>query len=242
MINIAICDDEENIRIYLSSLVKKQNTECEIAEYASVSEYLLAEREHDILFLDIEMQNSLNDMDQNGMWLAKELRSRDKEKQPIIIFVTGYQEYVFDAFDVGAFQYLLKPVNEQKFSEVFYRAVKQIATEKAQQNRNLVIQYNHSKKVIPYKQVYYIESQNHKVIIHAKEGIFECYAKMEDLEMELSGQFYRIHRGYIINLAHVEEYGKMEVMLFNGDKVPISKYKYDDFKRAYLDHISEEGL
>ena len=57
MINIAICDDEPNIRAYLSSLVKKQNAECEITEYASADEYLSSGKEHDLLFLDIEMQD-----------------------------------------------------------------------------------------------------------------------------------------------------------------------------------------
>ena len=52
-IKIAICDDEKNIRVYLSSLVRKQGAECEIAEYASADEYLLDQTEYDLLFLDI---------------------------------------------------------------------------------------------------------------------------------------------------------------------------------------------
>ena len=250
MINIAICDDELNIRAYLSSLVKKQNTECEITEYASADEYLSADKDHDLLFLDIEMQDSTSgkgDTDKNGMWLAREIRSRDKGKQPIIIFVTGYKEYVFDAFDVDAFQFLLKPIDTQKFTDIFHRAVKHILAEQEPQRdmsrkRNLVIQYNNASKAIPFSHIYYVESRNHKAVIHAKEGEFEYYAKMEDLAMELSGQFYRIHRGYLINLAYVDEYNKQEVMLINGDKLLISKYKYDDFVRAYLDYMTEDSL
>ena len=56
MIRIAICDDEKNIRTYLSSLVRKQNIECEITEYASTDEHLSDQKEHDLLFLDIEMK------------------------------------------------------------------------------------------------------------------------------------------------------------------------------------------
>ena len=245
MINIAICDDEPNIRAYLSSLVKKQNIECEITEYESSEEYLSADRGHDLLFLDIEMQNSTSgkgDTDKNGMWLAREIRSRDRGKQPVIVFVTGYQKYVFDAFDVDAFQYLLKPIDTQKFADVFHRAAKKILAEQEKQKRNLVIQYNNTNKAIPFNHIYYVESRNHKAVIHSKEGEFEYYAKMEDLEMELSGQFYRIHRGYLINLSYVDEYNKLEVTLMNGDKLLISKYKYDDFVRAYLDYIAEDSL
>ena len=245
MINIAICDDEPNIRAYLSSLVKKQNMECEIAEYASADEYLSADRAHDLLFLDIGMQDSPSDKgdtDKNGMWLAREIRSNDKGKQPIIIFVTGYKEYVFDAFDVDAFQYLLKPIETQKFADVFHRAAKRILAEQEQQKKNLVIQYNNANKAIPLSHIYYVESRNHKAVIHAQEGEFEYYARMEDLEMELSGQFYRIHRGYLINLSYVDEYNKLEVTLMNGDKLLISKYKYDNFVRAYLDYVAEDSL
>ncbi len=245
MINIAICDDEPNIRSYLSSLVKKQNMECEITEYASADEYLSADKVHDLLFLDIEMQDSPSGKGgagKNGMWLAREIRSRDSGKQAIIIFVTGYKEYVFDAFDVDAFQYLLKPIDTQKFAEVFHRAAKQILAVQEQQKRNLVIQYNNTNKVIPLSHIYYVESRNHKAVIHSKEGKFEYYAKMEDLETKLSGQFYRIHRGYLINLSYVDEYSKLEVTLMNGDKLLMSKYKYDNFVRAYLDYMAEESL
>lgn len=69
MIRIAICDDEKNIRTYLSSLVRKQNIECEITEYASTDEYLSDQKEHDLLFLDIEMKSVASGMD--GMSMAK---------------------------------------------------------------------------------------------------------------------------------------------------------------------------
>ena len=245
MINIAICDDEPNIRAYLSSLVKKQNKECKITEYVSADEYLSADKVHDLLFLDIEMQDNMSGKDdtgKNGMWLARKIRGRDKGKQPIIIFVTGYKEYVFDAFDVDAFQYLLKPIDTQKFTDVFCRAAKHILAEEEQQKRNLVIRYNNTNKAISFNHIYYVESRNHKAVIHSKEGEYEYYARMEDLEMELSGQFYRIHRGYLINLSYVDEYNKQEVTLMNGNKLLISKYKYDDFVRAYLDYIAEETL
>lgn len=231
MIKIAICDDEKNIRDYLSNLIRKQNMECEITEYASASEYVLTDRKDDLLFLDIEMKSASPSMD--GMELAREIRSRDMIKQPIIIFVTGYETYVYDSFDVNAFQYLLKPVNEQKFSEVFQRAVKQVLLEQEQAKRNLVLQHQNINKVIPLMSIYFIESQNHKVVIHTKNEELEFYAKLEDLEMELQGQFYRIHRGYLINLAYVDEYSKAEVTLVNGAKLLISKYKYNDFVKAY---------
>lgn len=232
MIRIAICDDEKNIRTYLSSLVRKQNIECEITEYASTDEYLSSQKEHDLLFLDIGMESAAS-----GMSMAKQIRAMELTKQPIIIFVTGYEKYVYDAFDVGAFQYLLKPIDEQKFAQVFRRAAEQIISEAEQKKKTLVIQYANASKAIPLDYIYYLESQSHKVVIHMKEKELEYYARIGDLEEELQGQFFRIHKGYLVNLACVDEYNKTEVTLVNGDKLLISKYKYPDFVKAYLRYM-----
>ncbi len=231
MIRIAICDDEKNIRAYLRTLVRKQDSESEITEYASADEYLSGGMEHDLLFLDIEMKGATSGMD--GMSMAKQLRGMELDRQPVIIFVTGYEKYVYDAFDVDAFQYLLKPINEQKFAEVFTRAAGQILSEAEQKKKTLVIQCGSESRVIPLDSIYYLESRNHKVLLYLKEGELEYYAKIGDLEEELAGQFYRIHRGYLVNLAYVEGYDKTEVTLANGDRLPLSK-KYDDFATAYL--------
>lgn len=232
MIEIAICDDEKEVRSYLSALVKAQEPECEITEYASADEYLSQGAEPDLLFLDVALNASASDM--SGMELAKEIRNSEFIKQPIIIFVTSYEKYVYDAFDVNAFQYLIKPVNEQKFAKVFDRAVKQILQETEQKKKLLTIRYGGAGRSLAFDSIYYIESRNHKVAIHMKDGELEYYAKIGDLEKELRGQFYRIHKGFLINLFHVEEYSRTQVTLTNGEKLPLSKYKYDDFVKAHL--------
>ena len=156
MTKSAICDDEKNIRTYLSALVKKQGIECEITEYATAGDYLTSGVEYDILFLDIELEDPGRDMD--GMKMARQIRGMEDTKQPIIIFITGYEKYVYDAFDVGAFQYLLKPVDEQKFAEVFRRATKQAASDAEQDKKVLMIQYGSTGKTIPLHDIYYMES------------------------------------------------------------------------------------
>ena len=250
-IKIAVCDDEKNIRSYLVSLIKKQGGEYSITEYASADAYLSDGKEHDIIFLDIEMGGFGAGLD--GMGLARHIRGMEAQKQPIIIFVTGYEKYVYDAFDVGAFQYLVKPVDEQKFAEVFGRASRQIlsgqiVSEAEQRKKKLVIQYGGEGKAIPLNDIYYMESRNHNIVLYLKDrnkacgGRLEYYAKIGDLEKELAGQFYRIHRGYLINLFYVEGYDKTEVRMANGDKLLLSRYKYDGFVQAYMDYISEESL
>ena len=240
MIKIAICDDEANIRAYLSSLIQAQDCPCEIVEYASAGDCLADTQKIDLLFLDIELAPSGSGLD--GMALARKIRERATVTQPVIIFVTGYERYVFDAFDVGAFQYLLKPVDEEKFAQVFARAVEQIAAnrENPQKGRVLTLQSANTSKTVPLDSIYYIESSNHRVELHLKDGEFACYAKIGDLELELQDQFFRIHKGYLVNLSYVAGYSKTEVTLTNGVRLLLSKYKYQDFVKAYL-HFLKKG-
>lgn len=243
MIDVAVCDDEKNIRTYICGLIRKQGTECRITEYASADEYLSAEAAHNLLFLDIEMKSD-GEEDKNGMWLAGQLRSMELARQPVIIFVTGYEKYVYDAFDVGAFQYLLKPIDEEKFSQVFACAVRQIEEEREKQKeapdrQMLIVPQGSEKRVIPLDDIYYLESHSHKVILTLKAEKAEYYAKIGELEKKFQGQFYRIHKGYLINLSHVDAYNGSEVTMANGDRLLISKRKYADFRKAYMEYISE---
>ena len=238
MIRIAICDDEANTRAYLLSLIRAQSCPCEIVEYVSAGDCLADTREVDLLFLDIELAPDSDRLD--GMALARTIRERATGPQPVIIFVTGYERYVFDAFDVGAFQYLLKPVDEEKFSQVFSRAVAQIGTAKEKLGPVLTLQSANTSKTVPLDSIFYIESSNHKVELHLKDGEFACYAKIGDLELELQDQFFRIHKGYLVNLSYVDGYSKTEVTLTNGERLLLSKYKYQDFVKAYL-HFLKKG-
>ena len=71
-------------------------------------------------------------------------------------------------------------------------------------------------------------------MLRLKDGEFSCYGKIRDLEAELGNQFCRVHKGYLVNLAYVEGYSKTELTLTSGEKLLISKYKYQDFVKAYL--------
>ena len=238
MLSIAVCDDEVieccNIARKIKDILEEMKIPCIIRQFQSGRELLQAMESFDIVFLDIMMQ------DQDGMKTAKMLRERENEK--ILIFVSSSREYVFEAYDVEAFQYLLKPVNEEKFAQVFARAVKQIMSnrENPQRGRALTLQSASTSKTVPLDSIYYIESSDHKVVLHLRDGKFAYYAKIRDLEMELQNQFFRIHKGYLVNLSYVAGYSKTEVTLTNGEKLLLSKYKYQDFVKAYL-HFLKEG-
>lgn len=231
MIRTAICDDAPASRAYLADLVRSQGYPCEITEYARAEDCLADRRETDLYLLDVELDGAGLD----GMALARALRERAPGIQPVIIFVTGHDRYVFDAFDVGAFQYLLKPVDGEKFSRVFSRAAAQL--EAAGPVRALTFQVAGVTRTVPLESIRYIEGSNHKVVVHRGDGPLTCYARLRDLEGELQDRFFRIHRGYLVNLAYVDSYGRTEVTLTGGEALLLSKYKYRDFVRAYLRYL-----
>lgn len=105
---VAIVDDEKVIREQIKKLAVKYEPDCNVKYYETGEELLAEGKKFDVLFLDIQMEGM------NGIDTARALR--EKQEDMVIIFITGVKEYVFEAFDVSAFHYLLKPVEEKKFS------------------------------------------------------------------------------------------------------------------------------
>ncbi len=157
---IAICDDEKVIREQIENLIKKCQKDSRIIQYASGEELLSAHMSFDLIFLDIYMKGL------NGIDIARELRRR-KEKF-VLIFVTGAKEYVFDAFDVSAFHYLLKPIEEKRFVEIFDRARAQ--TERGKKEEQLFVKVEGRYVSVNKKQILYISSRARKLELHNKEN------------------------------------------------------------------------
>ena len=114
---IAVCDDEKEIRDMFAEKIGQLYPKADLPLYQSGEELLLSDNEPDIRLLDIKMPGK------NGMETARELRK--KNKMTIIIFVTALDDFVFQAFDVGAFHYLVKPFDDRKFAEVLQNAIEQ---------------------------------------------------------------------------------------------------------------------
>lgn len=246
--NIAICDDEENIRIYIRKLIQKQEVSCKITEFSSGEELLQFQNQAeaksiDILFLDISME------DMDGMTVAKQMRSQMENRcvgvwgsLPLLIFVTGHPEYMAEAFSVNAFQYIVKPIKKSEFENVFAQAVREyqyLAANKPEETKEILVRNGNTTRKVSGDDIYYIESNNRKVILYLQQERMEYYEKISELENKLKPDFFRIHKGYLINMKYVERYDRTEVRMKNGDRLLISKYKYQDFVKNYLEYISE---
>ena len=233
---IAICDDEKILCEQLRNYIKRQEFHSgSIDCYESGEAFLAASKRYDIIFLDIQMAGL------NGIETAKRLRERKDEA--VLIFVTGMKEYVFEAFDVSAFHYLIKPVQEEKFTEVFGKAV--IEAERRRQKENgpeqlLISRRGYSMK-LDKEEILYIESRQRKAVIHTTQKVLEIYATMNGLEKELGKPFYRCHRGYLVNLSRISGYTGDSITLCNGETIYLAREKYHGFVRAYMRYLRDGG-
>lgn len=140
--NIAICDDEENIRCLIRKLIERQEGSFHIMEFSSGGALLQFWQQEgreriDILFLDISMDGI------DGMKVAEQIRAWKEEREeplwgslPLLIFVSGYSEYMPKAFSVNAFQYLMKPLDEREFEAVFAKALRECRYLETKRKRN----------------------------------------------------------------------------------------------------------
>ena len=234
MLKIAICDDEQPIRDYLKKLTEKC-TDAQVHVFAHGEELLSDPTAYDIILLDISLNQKPDSGKRNGMEVAKKIR---ETSDVIIIFVTALKEYVFEGYDVGAFHYLLKPVDEQKFMEVMDKAISQIKKEKNAQP--LIIRMDGNYIKIPVNNIIYAENEARKIVLHTKnmkEETYSFYEKMEVLEQKLGNDFFRSHRGFLVNLQEVVRYDNANIELKNGDKVFLAKQKYNDFVTAYMNYL-----
>lgn len=233
MLRIAVCDDDVSMGEYLKQLIvcrlSSKESNYKVSVFSSGKELLDANISFDIFFLDVELK------DINGIDMARRLR---KESGAVIVFVTALKEYVFDAFDVQAFQYLLKPIDEEKFFQVLDRALIECHTMKKAEP--LVIRVSGSYRNIQKDSILYAENEGRKIVLHLKDQQVAYYARMSELEELLGKQFFRCHRGYLVNLNEIQSYDVGNIRLKNGENILMAKQKYSDFITAYMDFLRRE--
>lgn len=243
---IAVCDDEAAAREQIRRLISVQEAEAEICEYESGEALLAAGMDHDIIFLDVKMEGA------DGIRTAAELRRRGE--RPEIIFVTGLEEHVYEAFDVGAFHYLLKPVDKAKFLQVLLKAMDKCREKRELDSRltgagggqppaAIAVKTREGYQRVLTGDIMLAEVYNRKIKLYTQGGVIEYYGRLSALEQELGGGFFRCHRAYLINLGCVRRYDSESILLDDGTQVLLSRQKYSAFVKAYLHFIKRmEGV
>ena len=237
LIRIAVCDNDMALCRDIARLIAEQRPDAEVRLFTTAEEMLNAAEDFGIYFLDIKGISGLD--------AARELRLRQTNaegRRCVIVFITGYREYMEEAFDVHAFHYLLKPVDRKKFAEVLEHACTELSSMEEQQERYVFIKTATGQQKILLRDIIYIESNNKKVTVHARHGIYEVQGKMDDFELALGASFYRCHRCYLVNFAKISAYRQGEIEVTNGDKLLLAQRKYSDFVKTYLRYAKRGGI
>lgn len=236
MLLLAVCDDAPiectDIARQIETLLEQLHVDFIIKRFFNGEELLQSNESFDIIFLDIKMPKI------SGMVLARKIR--EQGKQSLIIFITSAKEYVFEAYDVEAFQYLIKPVQNEKLENVLEKSIKKI-----QANANidfLIISVDRQTKKVFLKDILYIESLSRIAKIHCRTGILETYEQIGILEEKLADKsFFRCHKCFLVNLDYVDTFNKTEICLENGEKIMLAKRRSESFQKVILSYMKTKG-
>lgn len=252
-IRALIVDDEPLARTGVRQLLDPVNDVTVVAEAGDGPEAVHKIREHDpdLVFLDVQMP------EMSGLEVIREV---GVEQMPLTIFVTAYDQYALDAFEAHALDYLLKPIDEQRFENALDRVRDQLQSRPIEameeQLRSLLQQYG-SESVddgpepierftvrsrnriyfVEAEDVRWIEAEGDYVALHDEDGKHLVRRTMKELESRLDDdRFCRVHRSYIVNTDHIEElrpmdHGTYRLLLDDGTPLKTS--------RGYRAHVED---
>ncbi len=231
MIRIAICDDEkhmsDHIRAMASDFFRKKNREIQLRTFSSGEELLSYDGQIDILFLDIQMKGM------DGIETARKLR--DSKFRGFLIFITVLKEMVFQSFEVQAYDYLVKPVEEKQFEKTMERLY--TSMQNASED-SLLVQKGYEGRIIREEEIVFCEIIDRKIYLNLASGeVVDYYERIENLETKLDGHFFRCHRSYLINLKHLKGYKNGTACMDNGKEVPVSRLRSKEFSSVVLQYM-----
>ena len=240
-IRVVIADDEPLARRGIRQLLAKHNDITVIAEVSNGRETVRALRELklDLLFLDVQMP-LLDGFDV--------LREVGAAQMPSVIFVTAYDEFAVRAFDAHALDYLVKPVEVERFAESLERMRKRLrsdeavelsrklsdllaARDKEQVKQRVVVPTSTGDFVLGPDEIDWIEADDYYAAVHARQGRHLVRESLASLERRLDGaRFVRVHRSAIVNIDRVREVrreaGEILLLLRNGACIPVSRRRW----------------
>ncbi|MGL9730087.1 LytR/AlgR family response regulator transcription factor [Enterococcus sp. DIV0756] len=234
--NIAICDDDKLFCQQMKKNIdhffidKNNNYVSEI--FLSGEELLTHLRKKkksiQLYFLDIEMEGI------DGISVAKKIREEDVDA--LIIFITCHEEKMPKAFDVFAFHYLMKPIDQKSVFNILNSAYNYL------ERKMTIFQFAIRKQIytLPFSQIEYFESAGRKIRVHSKNNvIYEYYDVLDRVENQISSElFVRIHKSYLINLDYLHKIESKKVIMRSNASFPISrkyqKHFHHKFRKFHL--------
>lgn len=227
-----VVDDEDFSAIYIEELIEKANgvrsVGYETRPLVALQKLLSGEVIADIVFLDIQMPRL------SGIEFAKRLGSLAN-----IVFVTAKDIYPLKAFEIGAMDYLLKPVDEDRFKECIERLIKRIGPAKQQGlTERLIFKYglNGQLAYIAPTDILYVEADSNYAVVSCTTGQqIKCLMKMTDMVEKLGSNFMQVHRSFIVRLDQVASHHSNRIVLSDKTVIPLSR----TFRKEFTDRMKD---
>ncbi|MGG7078815.1 LytR/AlgR family response regulator transcription factor [Clostridium sardiniense] len=234
MVNIAICDDQmydrKNLKCILESLAIRNNIILKVEEFKSGNELLsVYERDtprYDVIFLDMILGDS------NGIEIAKRIIEINKGVKFIIL--SSSKEFILDGYEISAVNYILKPPSIDRIEKELLRAIEI----KDSNEEFYEVNKNGSKLLLKLNNIYCLEVDHRKINVYKKDIVIDYYEKLENVERDLKDKgFKRCHRSYVINISKIKEFKSNEVILLNGQVVPVGRKYKEDLKESFFNYL-----
>lgn len=235
---VAVCDDKKRDRAGLVSMCKRyaqeQAARTYEREFESGSDLLqsFGEEPYEVVLLGILMGK------ENGIETARKLR-RSGYKGAIVL-VSASRAYYPEGFEVDAVHYLVKPYRYEDFREAMHRAARYLGHSFGQGGQAPYIRLAAGRQEVQVtlNQIQYIEVYNHTVIVHTSKFALKTNLALSHLEKKLGGiPFLRCHRSYIVNMDHIVFLDAQEIVLGNGDTIPVSRRERANIQRYYMEYM-----
>lgn len=232
MYRIAVVEDEQQYRDEVCQYIEQYATEhqlnFDVTTYTDGQEIVDdAQKHYDIIFFDIEMTLL------NGMDAAKVIRERDANV--VMVFITNMAQYAIEGYEVGALDFVLKPIDYYGFSFRLARALGRV--QKKQGNLEFAINTPGGIKKLNSNDIYYIEIENRFLVYHTAEGDFSQRGTLQSAEeMFQDYHFVKCNHWYLVNLKYVTEIEE-NIVHVAGSRLEISRRNRAHFLKEVTEYI-----
>ncbi|MCC0700495.1 response regulator transcription factor [Clostridioides sp. ZZV15-6383] len=234
MKKIVLCEDELSqqklIKGYIEKIFEGRNEEYDLLIYKN-GESLIKDypKNVDIFLLDIQLEKI------DGMTLARKIRSM-YDKNVEIIFTTSLIDYVQEGYEVRAYRYLLKPIKLGDLERHLISCFNEIERNKG---KELILSSKTEIFKINTADIYYIEVLKREITIHTKISEYSINMTMDSIQSKINQKnFHRCHKSYLVNLDYVGNVKQYVAIMENKEEIPISRYRFKEFKEVYLESLS----
>ena len=223
---VGLCDDEEYVCDSVYKILKNYGNEHQIEIefiYYNSAKLLLEKRDMlDVLFLDIEMPKM------DGIKAGMKLRDWNIDYK--IIMLTVREDRFRDAFKIGAFRFVSKPINEVEFCLAINDVIDAMSI-----NRSVIAYRDNVAFEISQKDILYIEANSSSSLIYTRDCEYRSEQSLKAWSNLLDKRFFfQSHRSYIVNMSKIENVQGNTIYLVTGDRILVSRRLRTSFLKAYM--------